>query len=324
MVLKATPYFARLDPMPSRRQFMKQSLLSTSAAALTPALASTAAEAKKAADGGGLPEMSIFTKHFEGMEYEALADAVAAIGVKSIEAPIRPKGHVEPARVEEDLPKLVEVLKSRDIRIAMMTTGINAVNDEQHTEKVLRTAKALGIPQYRMTWYRYDLSKPIWEQLQSFEPILKDLVALSKEVGVQPLYQNHSGASYCGAPIWDAYTLLRNYKPEEISFAFDIMHAQVEGSESWPLEFALVKDRIGVAYFKNFRWGKEKHEYAPLGEGIVTKKYVTMLKKQKWTGPVVLHVEYLKGDVKDKAYIAKAVETSKRDLATLREWWETA
>ena len=57
------------------------------------------------------PAFSLFTKHLVGLPYDQLAETVAELGFKGVEAPVRKGGHVEPARVEEDLPKLVEAFK---------------------------------------------------------------------------------------------------------------------------------------------------------------------------------------------------------------------
>ena len=186
-----------------------------------------------------LPEVSLFTKHFLGLPYDRLAEVLAGLGVTGIEAPIRPGGHIEPAMVEDELPKLVEALKKCGVRITMLTSGINSVSDASRTEVVLRTAKALGIPRFRMNWYVYDNKKPIWPQVDEFRPKLKDLVALSKEIGILPCYQNHSGAKNFGAGIWDMALLMRDYKPTELAWAFDIMHATVEGGLSWPIQSTL-------------------------------------------------------------------------------------
>jgi sugar phosphate isomerase/epimerase len=307
--------------MNTRRTFLK-----TGSAALAASLVPTASllsgnAASAAAPPAGPTEFCFFSKHLQGLSFDQIADIAAEVGVQGIEAPIRPGGHVEPERVEEDLPKLAEALKKRGLGITILTSGINAVNAEQHTEKVLRTAKALGVKHYRMDWFKYDLSKPIWPQLQSWRPQLKELVAFSKEVGIQPLYQNHSGKTNAGSPIWDMYSLIRDYAPAECAFAFDIMHATVEGSESWPLEVSLVRDYIGAAYFKNFTFGDGKHGTCPLADGVVTKDYVAMLKKFGWSGPCSLHIEYLKGKTKDPGYVDEAIKATKRDFATLKEWW---
>jgi len=296
----------------TRRDFLRLAALGTVATALP---APAAAPAKQ--------EFCFFTKHLLGLEFDRLADITAELGLNGIEAPVRPGGHVEPAKVADDLPKLAEAFQKRGLRISLLTSAITEVSDAQHTEKVLRAAKAAGVPGYRMGYNKYDLSKPIWPQIESWRSKFKDLIQLSEEIGIQPLYQNHSGKDYLGAPIWDVYELMRSYTPQQWGFAFDIYHATAEGSSSWPLELNLVKDRIGAAYFKNFQWGAagKKIKACPLGEGVVTKDYVTALKKTGYTGTVSLHVEYLDGDVKDPVYLKSAVDATRRDLAVLREWW---
>ena len=237
-----------------------------------------------AAGQEGPSTFAVFTKHFLGLSHERLADTLAEIGITAIEAPIRPKGHVEPERVVDELPRFVETLRKRGIEIAVLSSGINAVAKEQHTEAVLRTAKSLGIPRFRMNWYYYDLKKPIWPQLDAIKPVLDELVSFSRELGILPCYQNHSGSRYVGAPVWDMAMLMRSYKPTELAWCFDIMHATIEGSLSWPVEVNLVRDHLAVANFKNFVWEGKSQKDAPLGDGVVGKGYVDMLKKTNFSG----------------------------------------
>jgi sugar phosphate isomerase/epimerase len=238
-----------------------------------------------------------------------------------IEAPVRPKGHVEPERVEEDLPKLVEALKKHNLELTIMTSGINEVSAAQHTEKVLRTAKALGIARYRLSYWKYNLDQPIWPQVENLRASVKDLIVLSKEIGIQPLFQNHHGKDYVGAPVWDAAWLMRDYPAAEWAFAFDIMHASVEGGTSWPIEYQLVRERLGAAYFKDYQWTGGKASYAALGAGMAPgKEYAKKLKQSGYTGPVSLHVEYIKDKLDNPAAVQEAFDATKRDLAVLREW----
>ncbi|MEI6714671.1 MAG: TIM barrel protein [Verrucomicrobiota bacterium] len=298
--------------MHTRRSFLRDS----SAFLAASALGSLTAKA-----GPAPLEVSLFTKHLLGLSYDRLGEALAEIGVKAIEAPVRAGGHVEPAKVEEDLPKLVETLRKYGVTITMLTSGINSVSEATHTEKVLRTAQKQGIKKYRMNWYTYDNRKPIWPQLDEVRPRLKDLVALSKEIGILPCYQNHSGAKLVGAGIWDMAFLMRDYRPDELAWCFDIMHATIEGGMSWPTEVRLVSDQMGMAFFKNFVWEGKKHRSVPLGEGAVDKSYVTQLKSLGYSGPVCLHVEYLKPGVTDPVDLAKAIAATRADLTTLQSWW---
>lgn len=304
--------------MNTRRHFLKSISLSAAASALP-------AFAKVIPGGPGPTDYAIFTKHFLGLDYDKLADTLAGLGITSIEAPVRPKGgtHVDVDKIETELPKFVEALKKRGVSIVTITTGISEVSEKQHTEKVLRTAKALGIPRFRMDWYKYDLQKPIWPQLDEIKPKLKDLVDLCKSIGIQACYQNHSGKDLAGAPVWDIATLMKEYSPKDFAWCFDIMHTTIEGSSSWPIEVDLVRDYIAVANFKNFVWesGPKGHKPAPLGEGVVTKAYVEQLKKLNWAGPVCLHVEYLEGKITDSGYLEKAIAATKKDMETLKSWW---
>src|SRR6056297_1584369 len=99
-----------------------------------------------------------------------MARAIAAMGFDGIEGPVRPGGHVVPERVEEDLPKMIEALKSEGLDLTLMTSAINEVSEKQMTEKVLRTAAELGVKRFRMGYYRYDLARPIAPQLDEFRP----------------------------------------------------------------------------------------------------------------------------------------------------------
>src|SRR5262249_40602546 len=156
-----------------------------------------------------------------------------------------------------------------------------------HTEKVLRTAAKLGIQRYRMLWWRYDLKKPIWPQVEALRPVLKDLVALNREVGISGLYQNHSGAEMIGAALWDIFELIKDYAPKDIGLAYDIHHGQVEGGLSWPTQFHLVKSHITAVCAKDFVWdNNNKVKDVPLGHGRVDKKIMTLIKEAQFTGPI--------------------------------------
>ncbi len=261
-----------------------------------------------------------FTKHLIGLSYDDIASLGAEAGYNGVESPIRPKGHIEPEKVVDELPKYIEALKKQGLEMTIMTSGINEVSKEQRTEEVLRTAAKLGVKRFRMNYYKYDLKQPIWDQLQAVRPKIKDLVGLCKEIGIQPMFQNHSGKDYFGAPVWDIYSIMREYPAADFSFAYDILHSTCEGGLSWPLEFNLVKDHIGAAYFKDFKWNGRKLVTCPLGEGQVDPKYGEMLMKTGYSGPISLHLEYLEGNPKDAAVLKGFREAHVRDFATLKGW----
>ena len=263
----------------------------------------------------GKNEIAIFTKPFQHLNYADFSDLIADIGADSVELPVRPKGHIEPAAVEEELPKMAEALKKNGKRIAILASGINSLKSP-NVEKTLRTAKALGIEKYRMSYFKYDLKKPIPPQLENFKAQIADLVALNKEIGIQAIYQNHSGKNYFSAPLWDIYTVFKQFDPKYLGVGFDIGHATTDGGKSWPIQQKLLEPFTKAIYVKDPLWNNKKHNWVPLGQGQVSREFFKNVKKSGFNGPYSLHVEYL--DHNDHSNHKKFVESFKKDLATLK------
>jgi len=218
---------------------------------------------------------------------------------------------------------MVKALKKHGLEITVLTSGINEVSKEQRTEAVLKTAKSLGIERFRMAYYKYDLTKPIPAQIDAVRPKLKDLVALCSEIGIKPVYQNHSGRNYVGAPIWDLYQLLEDHDPKDFGMAFDIGHATIEGSKCWPIHWALVRPWVDTVYVKEPRWGEDQlPKVAPLGTGGVDTKFFKTLKDADFTGPISLHVEYV--DHRDPSTEPSFLEHNRKDFATLKSYLQDA
>lgn len=258
-----------------------------------------------------------FSKPFQSLGPEQTADTVAEIGWDGIECPVRAKGQVLPERVEEDLPKFVEALRKCGKEISIITTDVKNVA-QPLTVKVLRTAAKLGIKRYRLSFWKYAKDKPIPAQLDEIRAELRDLAALNKELGLQAGFQNHSGADYVGAPVWDIWQLVRELDPKLMGACFDIGHATLEGGYSWPSTARLMEPHLTAVFVKDFAWKKGekgwKAEWCPLGEGTVNKSFFAWLKKTPFNGPISQHHEYDHGE--GKPMIAKM----QQDLRVLREW----
>ncbi|MHC4727629.1 MAG: sugar phosphate isomerase/epimerase, partial [Planctomycetota bacterium] len=138
----------------SRRRFMKEAVV---AGTVAPAigLAGTNQKNKKRPFS-----ICIFSKHLQWLDYRGMAQTTAELGFDGVDLTVRQKGHVLPERVEDDLPKAVEAIKSAGIKPLMMATDINDPDDPK-TEKVLKTASALGIRYYRLGYYLYREDKSI-------------------------------------------------------------------------------------------------------------------------------------------------------------------
>jgi len=295
----------------SRRHFLKTTALA--------AAASTAARPVFAAAPSTAPwKIIAFSKPFAQLSPDDTADLVADIGWDGIECPVRSKsGQIAPERVEEDLPKMVEALKKRGKEVTIVTTEITRL--DPLAEKVLRTMARLGIKKYRLGFTKYTKDKPVPETVREVGAALKDLAALNKEIGLQGGWQNHSGADYVGAPLWDLWTMMRDIDPQQIGVCFDIGHATLEGGLSWPVQARLMEPYYVAVFLKDFFWEKGAKGWQPrwcaFGDGMVQKSFLTNLKKSSFAGPLCQHHEY-----KELGTGPEMIANMKKDLATLRAW----
>lgn len=287
------------------------------AAGCSLASASFAGTTAIAADSPSKNSICVFTKPFNSLTFDELADRIAELGFDGIEAPIRKGGHIEPEAVPDELPKLVEALRKRNLEITVMTSDINDPNDPL-TEKVLKTASKLGIRRYRMKYFKYDFDKPILKQINKWRPQIEDLAALNRDLKVTALYQNHAGRNYLGAPLWDLSKLLQGISVDEIGVAYDIRHATAEGGMSWPVTYHMIRPHIDTVYVKDFVWNDGVRPVnVPLGEGRIDDDFFKLLRKSGFNGPISLHEEYL--DHRKPELVPDHLSAIKRDFAVLKK-----
>ena len=301
----------------SRRSFVK----ATAAAALSPAILSAADSGHTKKKKKILPmknQVCCFNKPLQHMSYDEQAKLIAEIGFDGIEGTVRKGGHVEPQNVERDLPKQIEALKKHGVEMTLMTSGINNI-DEPVNRLVLQTAAKLGVKRFRMKPYKYDYKKSIPDQLEEFRKFYRDLIKFCADQNIRPLYQNHSGARYFGASIWDLYILMKDEPKNQVGTCFDIRHAVVEGGLSWPTEFHLMQPFFGMVYCKDFDWDKKTRKpiNVPLGTGIVNyPQFFSMLRKINYDGPISLHMEYK--DHRDPKLLTESISAIRKDYKILR------
>lgn len=302
----------------TRRGFVKGMGATTLGACLFPEIIPATAEAKKATIGEPMKNpICVFNKPLQHLSYDEQAALVAEIGFVGIEGTVRPGGHVEPDKVERDLPRQIEALKKQGMEMTLMTTDVNHIDDPVN-RKVLETAARLGVKRFRMRPYKYDYAQGIPEQIESFRKPYRELVKFCADLNIRPLYQNHSGAKYFGASIWDLYLLMKEEPLSQVGMCFDIRHATVEGGLSWPTQFYLMEPYFNMVYCKDFEWDKKTRQprNVPLGAGMVDyPRFLSMLIKINYAGPISLHMEYK--DHRDPTLQKESIAAIRRDYKTL-------
>ncbi len=275
-------------------------------------------------------DIHIFSKHLQWLDYENMAKTAAEIGFNGVDLTVRPKGHVLPENVEEDLPRAIEAIRKTGLKAELITTAITDAK-APHTELILKTASRLGIKKYRMGWLKYDADTPIPEQLEIFQKQFADLAEMNKHYGLHGAYQNHASSKHVGASVWDTWFLIKDLDPKYMGARFDVRHAMVEGMNSWEISLKLLAPYIQSLDVKDFIWENKDEKWkvknVPLGKGAVNfKRYFQLLEQFKIEGPITLHMEYpLGGADKGKYEInlppSEVTNAMKKDLEYLRRTW---
>ena len=276
--------------------------------------------------------VNLFSKHLQFLDYNEMSAAAVEMGFNGLDLTVRPKGHVLPEHVIDDLPKAVDAMKKHGLKPNMMSTNVwDVSNVIQKT--VLETASQLGFKNYRTNWLKYPEDRSMTDSIELYGEQAKDLDLLNEKLGLIGGYQNNSGMNV-GAPIWDLLPILESTTGKYMGSQYDIRHAVIEGGECWELGLRRIKPFINSIVIKDVKWGivdgKWEPINVPLGEGMVDfKRYFSILKKYKINVPVSLHVEYdlggaEKGNTKITMDKKEVLNSIKKDLVFIREAWDRA
>ena len=266
--------------------------------------------------------LAVFEKVFEGLDYEAFAEAMQAIGATGPEATIRPGGHIEPHAAADEVPKMSAALRSRGCRIVIAATHIRRA-DEPSTESLLRTFKKEGITHYRMGYYTLDPKGSLKKQVANYAAQAKDLAAMNAEFGIQGLYQNHSGARYLGALGWDTAFMLDGIPPDHIGVALDLRHMRADTGTSWKTMVNVLKPHVRSIYIKDAIWSgprTDRLKDVPVDSGFVNDDVFEFAREGLKPVPLCLHMEHMGYRIFEKHEIPAAIEAHRKDIAAIHSW----
>ena len=295
----------------------RQALLTAGSAATVAVLAAKANAAFPIATAR--PKICIFAKPIQEMSYEQVADLLAKYPVDGLEATVRPGGQVDPATVNEQLPRLHEALAKRSRDFMILATNINTAKASE-TESVLQCASKLGIRHFRMGYYKYKLERPILPQLEAFARDARELAAYCGSLGMTALYQNHAGNNYLGAPVFDLVEVMKGIPVSQMAIALDIRHTTIEATASWPLLYAVSKPHLGAVFVKDAIVERGKIIDVDLGQGKAAGELFQMMRKDGLPGVLSLHTEQI--DHADPKLLNQRLAAIGRDVETLQSWLE--
>lgn len=260
------------------------------------------------------PSLCIFSKHMAQFDWEGVGKTAKQIGFDGVDLTARPKGHVLPERVAEDLPKAVDMIRKHGLSVPMITTDLTSATNPA-ARPTLSTAAKLRIPFYKVGYWRYKPGVSGLETVAACKELAAGLIAIGKEYGIVTGIHNHSGDSV-GCAVWDIREILAGTDPRWAGYYFDPGHSFVEGGlHGWRLSLEIALARMKMAAIKDFVWekknGKWRVQWCPLGQGMVDWPAVFgAFAKSGYTGPLSLHLEY---ETKDE------LDAIASDLAFMRK-----
>ena len=282
----------------SRRAALK-ALIATPV--LAPFAAPTLISAQAAPQPAEAParlQVGIVSRHLQWTTVEDAIELARTAGYDAIEWNVRAGGHIEPARVEQDLPRVVELTRKAGLAAAMITTSIQDAASP-HAEAILRTAKGLGIRFYRGgQYFRYDYKAPLIPQIEALKPRISSLVALNQKYGTTWAYHTHSGGGNIGGNVWDIWMAIRDFDPSLIALNYDTAHTTIRGGNGWGDAARVALPFIKCVAIKDAHWEQVPgrgwvSEFVPIGEGLVDfKARFELLKSAGFRGPVNIHFEH--------------------------------
>jgi sugar phosphate isomerase/epimerase len=281
-------------------------------------------------------KIAIFSKHLEFLDGEDLAAAAKEIGFDGIDLAVRKNGHIEPARVRQDLSALVGIIRRHGLEVPMLTTDIVDA-DTPYAADVLDTMTSLGIHNYRWGGFVWSGDRPLAKQIEEFKPRVARLAALNAKYQASAMYHTHSGAGLVGASIWDLRQILDGFDPKLVGVNYDVAHATVEGGlGGWIESFRITGEYLRGIAVKDFAWEKDAENkwqvaWKPLGQGMVRfPQFFDLVRAAGFAGPLQLHFEYSLGGAEQgkKGNLAMSREeifaAMKRDLTALRGYLAAA
>lgn len=275
--------------------------------------------------------LMVFSKHLAGMPLEAVAPILRAMDMGAIDLTVRPGGHVEPARVADDLPRVAQVLAEHQIAIGMITTE---VTDASHplAEPILRTARELGVEFFKLGYFGYKGFGSLRKSRDEARAKVRGLSEMCDEIGIGGGFHNHSH-NFIGASLGDIDFVLQGARPS-IGLYFDAAHASIEGgSAGWEIGLDLLSERLLMLAVKDYFWDshgygggrRSRARWCPLEEGNTPwPQVLERLRQLNFQGPASLHSEYQGAHSFRDLSTEEVLQQTVLDARAFRAWMQAA
>lgn len=299
--------------MVTRRRFLQQAGVACAVGGLV-----NAQEAKESREDWPI---ILFEKPVQGLSYEEIADEVAKMGLRGLEATIRPTGHILPENAAKEIPGMMKALDAAGLDTVIAATRL--IDATPETSDFLKILRDNGITKYRTEYFNYSRDGDPLAEMRGFRKRAQKLAELNARLGMEGIYQLHSGGRNSGSLLWDMALILEGIDPKHFGLGFDLRHTKTDGGLSWEMTEKLARKHIRAIYVKDAKWGGDQSDKlvnAPLGTGFVTEKMFNRVRKNQSPMPISLHMEWGKHQLYPAETAREAWPLIRQDAEVLKKW----
>jgi len=282
-------------------------------------------------------QLIVFTKLLRDRSIPELIELAHSHGYDGYDLCVRPGHPVSPEDAALTLPAAVRLLTAAGLAVPLVTGPTSLTDPRQpEVENLLSALASAAVPRLKAGYFRFDPSRPYWEQVDSARRSLENWEILGRIYGVQICYHTHSG-NYLGLNAAALMHLLRDRDPAHIGAYLDPGHFAVNG-EPFALGLSMAAGYVSLFSFKDVRvervqvngpstlrqaqdgagsgrrHGTGRVCWVAAGEGVVNWTDVfAEVKRTGFDGPVSIHCEF---EVPADQWMA----TFAREIAFFKRW----
>jgi sugar phosphate isomerase/epimerase len=205
------------------------------------------------------PRKLILDAHSRNLQWLRSADDVAEAAVEmvcgGVCVTVQPRpGHVDPAKVAEELPAFVKTVRSHGLRVTQIKGPAITDPADPAVERIVGTAAQNGITHYSLGAYTYDFKAPLAPQIEAVKLRLDRLVRLNQKHRITLVYDTLPGATSVGGAVLDLLPIMKAFDPRYIGFHWDTGHMALHGDGMWETLLRLAGPYIASVGWRDRGW----------------------------------------------------------------------
>jgi hypothetical protein len=254
----------------NRREFLQGSLGASLAGSLVAdALAAQAPSQVTVPVPVPVTRKLILDANSRSLQWLRSADEVAEAAIEMVCGGVCPTvqpypGHINPARVAQELPAFVNRVRAHGLRVAQIKGPAITDVAEPNAEAIIGAAAQAGCTHYSLGGFTYDLSKPLQPQLDAIKARVEKFVRLNQKHRIALVYDTVASPTAVGGSVLDLLSVMKEFDPKYVAFHWDTGHMALHGDGMWETLMRLAGSYIATVGWRDRGWVQE---LGLLGEG---------------------------------------------------------